>query len=95
MNRVLPLWKAIPPTENSAWSDGAFEILLGEWGVGQDERLPGWVHENCGAEMRATVDALLSGTMNDTKRSGIKHLLHQNYMPPRAFTGVPPAATVP
>ena len=52
-----------------------------------DERLQGWVHENLGLEMRATVDAFVAGFLTEEKK--MLYYLHSIRMPPWVFSSAP------
>ena len=74
----LPVWLRPAPAAKSAWIEQAFDVLLGEWGVAQDERVQMWEH--CGEEMIITVDGMVGGSLTPgkkKKKKAIKVVPHQ------------------
>ena len=80
------MWLHSTPTTKSAWCEQAFDVLLGEWGVAQDERLRMWLREHCGEEMITNVDGIVAGYVTPEKKKAIKVVLHSSCMPPKVFS---------
>ena len=84
-------WLAMGPTPKSSWSEQALDLLLKEWSKTCDQRMSRWVHRHCGLEMTATAVAVADEEeLTEEKKGGIRAILTQSRMPPRAFTNLQP-----